>query len=881
MKKMMLAVLALLLVVTGLTPAGTALAGEAEPVVPGSGPATSEAVEPSSGTDGPAPDDGGAPEYTRIEFHDPVEDIVDFLAETGIIANLISEEPIVTADVNPQELADVDEAGIGYTVLIEDVSTFYAQRAAADQTRFASDAFEVTLQAAPVAQPANFEVSPPGSMGGFYTYSQILDELDQMVALRPDLITVRQSIGTTLEGRPIYMVKISDNPNTDEAEPEVFYNSMTHAREPMAFTQNLFYMWHMLENYDTDPDIKNIIDNTEMYFVPVINVDGYLYNESTNPNGGGLWRKNRRNNGDGTFGIDLNRNFGYQWGYDNQGSSPVTSSNTYRGTGPFSEPETQVVRDFVNARDFVLALNYHSAVGLLLYPFGYDINVGVADSRYPVLGELLTRDNGYPHGTGVETLYAVNGESTDWMYGSAGVLAFVPEVGPDDFWPAPSQIVGLAQEWVETNKMLARVAGVWADAANLTSSSPVAAGSSGQVDFSIQRKGIADGPFTVTVTGLTANVTSTCAPQTISGLAYDAQTTGSCSYDVAAGAIIGDPVQLEIAINNGDYDIHTFVVNTTVADPNSLSLLDASFDTGTDGFTYSDDTFRNTNEAAYESGQWNSTGGFSGGGVEVALGGINNNDIFGMSGGWTSTFTLAQPSDLTLSLRYDLRQEGTEEADELSQALVAIDGALIGNPPNDYLAQLAGDGNSGPPIVTGWQQDSFALGTLGAGSHTITIGGYSSKKTLADETTTIVFDDVSLVAAGTNAAPTASASATPTTGTTPLAVNFDGNGSSDSDGTITSYAWDFGDGNGDSGATGAITPTPSAGVYTVTLTVTDNDGCDPDVDTATITVDPRTTASHGGGPLRRSTRRTRPGLQPWRSTSTATASSDGDGTITS
>src|SRR6185503_2455375 len=108
----------------------------------------------------------------------------------------------------------------------------------------------------------------------------------------------------------------------------------------------------LLENYNTNPEVKYLIDNLEMYFVPVVNPDGYIYNETTNPNGGGMWRKNRRDNLDGEYGVDLNRNYGYNWGYDNNGSDPNTASDTYRGDTSFSEPETQNLKNFCNARQF-------------------------------------------------------------------------------------------------------------------------------------------------------------------------------------------------------------------------------------------------------------------------------------------------------------------------------------------------------------------------------------------------------------------------------------------------------------------------------------------------------------------------------------------------
>ncbi|MBQ0741152.1 peptidase M14, partial [Aquimarina celericrescens] len=83
---------------------------------------------------------------------------------------------------------------------------------------------------------------------------------------------------------------------------EMLFTSLHHAREPIALSQNLFYMWYLLENYNSNPEIKTLVDNTELYFIPIVNPDGYIYNQQTNPNGGGYWRKNRRNNG-GSYGI--------------------------------------------------------------------------------------------------------------------------------------------------------------------------------------------------------------------------------------------------------------------------------------------------------------------------------------------------------------------------------------------------------------------------------------------------------------------------------------------------------------------------------------------------------------------------------------------------
>lgn len=148
-----------------------------------------------------------------------------------------------------------------------------------------------------------------GTMGGYYTYAEINAQLDSMRARFPNLITQKVSIGTTLENRHIYAVKISDNPDATENEPRAIYTALTHAREPAGMMSVMYYMFYLLENYNTNPSVKYLVDNREIWFVPCLNPDGYEYNRSTNPNGGGQWRKNRSLNS-GSYGVDLNRNYG-------------------------------------------------------------------------------------------------------------------------------------------------------------------------------------------------------------------------------------------------------------------------------------------------------------------------------------------------------------------------------------------------------------------------------------------------------------------------------------------------------------------------------------------------------------------------------------------
>jgi hypothetical protein len=193
------------------------------------------------------------------------------------------------------------------------------------------------------------------------------------------------------------------------------------------------------------------VDNYELYFCPVVNPDGYEYNREIAPNGGGMWRKTRRNNGDGTYGVDPNRNYTYFWGYDNNGSSPSTNDETYRGPSPGSEPEIMAMMSFIGQHDFAVIINYHSYGELFLHPWGFWTGQAEDVAFYDTLAEEA-QNQGYTVGTPWETLYMVNGESSDWDYGDDRyrnkAFGTVIEVGSgfDGFWPDPSRIEPLVNE---------------------------------------------------------------------------------------------------------------------------------------------------------------------------------------------------------------------------------------------------------------------------------------------------------------------------------------------------------------------------------------------------------------------------------------------------
>lgn len=222
----------------------------------------------------------------------------------------------------------------------------------------------------------------------------------------------------------------------------------------------------------------------------------------------------------------------------------------------------------------------------------------------------------------------------------------------------------------------------------------------------------------------------------------------SPTIDVSSFA--GDNVRVRFRFESGDNQFNGFlgwmiddvtVTAGTTGGGGGGELVNATFDAGLDGFVYRDDAFT-TNAPAYAAGSRVATGGFSGGGIEVALGGIDNVDILGMSGGFDLDFAVAQAGALTVTLRVNLTQAADYESDEFSDALFAFDGAVIGTGGNGFLARVTGNGNGGGPLSTGWVSVTIPLGTVAAGNHTLTVGGSNNKKTFNNESTTVRFDDI-------------------------------------------------------------------------------------------------------------------------------------------
>ena len=281
-----------------------------------------------------------------------------------------------------------------------------------------------------------------GEMADYHSFDQIVAGLE---ALAESPVAELVDIGDSIEGRDILALKISDNPEIDEGEPRSIWFGCQHAREWIAVEVPYLLASYLVSEYGTNPAVTSIVDAGEIWIVPVVNPDGYVYSWE----GSRYWRKNRRPNEGGSIGVDLNRNWGYEW--EGSGSSTNPRSETYRGTAPFSEPETQALRDLVLDGGFNMMMDWHSYGELILYPWGWTRELAPGHARFEAIGDQMADIMYDVHGRRyrpqpVVDLYIVNGGSADWMLGEAGAMGFSIELRGFDFVLPSSQIIPTFEE---------------------------------------------------------------------------------------------------------------------------------------------------------------------------------------------------------------------------------------------------------------------------------------------------------------------------------------------------------------------------------------------------------------------------------------------------
>jgi len=774
-----------------------------------------------------------AQKYSKVKIYADAEALLR-LSQLGVTVDhgTYKHNTFFISDFSDREIEIMKNNGYNIEIIIDDVQAYFLEQNALNRMPEKNVACSGSTGGGgssgfTPATPSNFNL---GTMGGYLKYNEMLAELDAMAAQYPTLISTKTQISTFLthESRPIYHVKISDNPNTDESvEPKVLYTAIHHAREPMSLMETIFYMWYLLENYNTNEEVKYLVDNTQMYFVPCINPDGYVYNETTNPLGGGMWRKNRRNNGGGVYGVDLNRNYSYGWG--TTGTSSQTSNDTYCGTSAFSEPETQAIRWLVQNHDFKTALNAHTYAESILFPIGTTTaEFAPRHDWFQDETNHMVQYNGY---SAIKSsgLYPASGDSDDYMYkvdigiGSKDtIMAHTPEVGTA-FWQPSSEIVSTCQEMVFPNLVLAHLTRKYLIVQDTDPSSISA--TSGNFNHSAKRLGLEDGAVTVTIEPL-LNISSVGSP-VVHNIPCRATETGAISYTLSPTIQFGDLVKYVLKTDNG-----LWVKKDTIIKTYGALTLQALEDGSTTNWTASPtSTSWTTTTSTFVSASTSYT--------ESPSGNYSNNQNKYYTYNTSIDLTNATAAMISYYCKW-----GIETDYDFCQFQVSADGGATwtGQCTNYTVMGTSANGSVQPnnqPVYEGtqssWVLDEVNLSDYLGQTIEVRFQFRSDGGTTADG---FYFDDFKVMynIAGPVTTPVASfqpAQSSVCLGTVINFIDFSTN-------VPTNWSWDFGDGSTSNQQNPSHTYLTS-GVYTVTLTVSNSAGSSYQSTTITVNTSPTVT----------------------------------------
>ena len=616
--------------------------------------------------------------HSRVKIIKPNQSIINTIASHGIDLSCGSkhDNEDLIIEISQNEINLLQQSNIPFSIEIDNLEQFYVQRAKKDlplaQAQLnAAKASAANYQRASIsnvvmdniiqytgcdeidfAVPQNFNL---GSMSGCLTFQEMKDELDDMRQYSEDneldIVSIKanaSSSGQKTWGNPtnnyvnqqnngpttysgvgstrwdpetIYYIRITGDESTspEGSKPQMLFTSMIHSREVSALMNNIYFMWYIIENYDTDPAIKELVDNNELYFVPVVNPDGLRWNETLNPSGGGLQRKNLRPNTGGTGsnrGVDLNRNFDYFWAYNNIGSSGTASSGTYRGPAPESEPETQIMVDFITSRNIKSGVWNHSYANSVPHPYGGIPNASTGrEDEYYRWHEEMTRYNRYLYGATI--FYESNGLPDDWMMGGAadnnnstgsgqGIIATTPEHGSEGFWPTPSTIIPIAQQSMRISLATAYYGGKYAKLHDLTQSN-ITSLFGNSLDFGIERIGQTASDFTVTVTPISSNIASISSPITETGMAVLEQKKVSFTINLNPSISPNERIVYNVKLSN-DFGVIYEAVYEKYYQPNILFQHNPDTD-GLTGWTQTGGWTTTTN--SYDGSSAISTGSYT------------------------------------------------------------------------------------------------------------------------------------------------------------------------------------------------------------------------------------------------------------------------------
>jgi len=260
----------------------------------------------------------------------------------------------------------------------------------------------------------------------YHNYDEMTVFLQDLANHYPQFVKL-VSIGKSLLGKDMWALHFLQEGSKASELPAITFMGGHHAREHLSIEVPLYLANYLLVN-SSQPEIKKLLESREIWIIPLVNPDGAEFD--LNPSYQ-WWRKNRKENDNGSYGVDLNRNYGFQWGKTGSSSNP--NSETYRGKAPFSEPETRSVRDFIVGHSNIkMLITYHTFSELILYPWGYTYeSIGNPQdlTAFQNMAQHMASLTGYtPEQT--SDLYLSSGDTTDWAYGERGIFSFTFELSP-------------------------------------------------------------------------------------------------------------------------------------------------------------------------------------------------------------------------------------------------------------------------------------------------------------------------------------------------------------------------------------------------------------------------------------------------------------------
>lgn len=548
----------------------------------------------------------------------------------------------IVSEISADAVQRLKTSGKRYRVLVEDVAARlreqnrrYEERKARGELPATSGrlAFEQTGRTVDqiIPTPAAFEVK--STYGGYYSFAEMNTAMNQLVAAYPTLAQ-KTSLGKSVDNRDIWCIKISDNVTVDEtSEPEVLFMGLQHAREAIGGSSLIFFMQYLCENYATDSRVRDLVQNRQIYIVPCTNPDGWEYNRTNGGEGSG-WRKNRKLNSGGSYGVDLNRNYGVDWGNCSGATtscgSATQSADTYYGTAAFSEPETKAIRDFTYTRRFVAMIDQHAFGPYYSLPFGrpslHTTDMAAWEKKfYTYVPASMGHYNGMRAGNSPESVgYEVAGGIKDWMlmgnigtgtkgkvYGMTGEGGAGGGTGGSygSFWAPAEEIANLCKGMTFQNLQLLLAAGSYVNLQDVSGMNVTTKNTT--LNYNITRVGLANQPVKVSIVPI-ENMETPATSNTTSLTNYFDTYTGGITVDLKAAITNGQRFRFAWKVETGGityYDTVTKFYNATSVMTDNMEGTFATNWTSADGwgFTAAGTGYGGTGKALSESPSGNYT----------------------------------------------------------------------------------------------------------------------------------------------------------------------------------------------------------------------------------------------------------------------------------